>query len=121
MKKLVYIVIGGCLLGTSMSHAQTISGAKDKEIGEIRVWDCECSYSGVTCQEEHQKAAINLRVRFSQMSSIHWKLGIITASPDVATFSIGVYEGSRVPEIQEILEIGSATVGCGELVARHTF
>ncbi len=131
MKKFSSLVLLGCSLVSGFAFAQDdVPDLREVHIGEIRVWDCGCDaapgggiYSVLSCQFERDKeVAEDVQGRMWAMSSIHWSLSRIVPSymggylRGPAIFSVGVFEGSRIPEIKEIVAIAKSAAKCGELV-----
>jgi hypothetical protein len=128
MKKFSSLVLIGCSLMSSVAFAQDdVPDLREIHIGEMRVWDCGgdappgvCRTEGFCIYEQDEWVAERLQERMGAISSIHYALGPITQSPtnsgSPARFSVGVFEGSRVPDIGEIVGIGRSAAKCGEFV-----
>ncbi|MEI6398064.1 MAG: hypothetical protein WCO71_04765 [Pseudomonadota bacterium] len=128
MIKFSSLVLLGCSLMSGVAFAQDdVRDVMEIHIGEMLVWDCAraappgvCRTEGFCIYEEAEWVAERVQERMGAMSAIHWSLGPIIQSPtgsgSPAIFSIGVFEGSRIPEIDEIVGIGRSAAQCGELV-----
>jgi hypothetical protein len=130
MKKFVVLVLLGCSLMSSVAFAQDdVPDLREIHIGEMRVWDCAraappgvCHTVGFCSYEQDKWVAERVQERMLAMSSIHWSLGPIYPSyiggidRGPAIFSVGVFEDSRIPEIDEIVGIGRSAAKCGDFV-----
>ena len=130
MEKFSSLVFLGCSLMSGFGFAQEdVRDLREIHIGEMRVWDCAraappgvCQFSESCGYQGDEWVADRVQARMGAMSSIHWSLGPIYPSyiggidRGPALFSVGVFEGSRIPEIDEIVGIGRSAAKCGELV-----
>jgi hypothetical protein len=130
MKKFSSLVLLGCSLMSGFAFAQDdVPDLRVIPIGEMRVWDCGgdtapagCQLSGICGYQRDEWVADRVQERMGAMSSIHWSLGPIYPSyiggidRGPAIFSVGVFEDSRIPEIDEIVGIGRSAAKCGDFV-----